>query len=56
MAEIKRDCFAFRVNGVGKPKCSALTDLYCKDGKCGFYKTMEQFKKENGESYEKYVK
>lgn len=56
MAEIKKDCFAFRVNGVGTMKCNALNDLYCKDGKCGFYKTREQFQKENGERYEKYVK
>ena len=34
---VKRDCFAYKVKGSNE-MCAALKALYCKDGKCGFYK------------------
>lgn len=40
---IETDCFAFDKE---KFECTALTDLYCKDKKCKFYKTREQLKEE----------
>lgn len=46
--EVKTDCFAycetcFAHNGtkVRKVDCSALRELYCKKGKCNFYKPKE---------------
>ena len=45
---IKTDCFAYRCED-GKEKCNALNRLYCKEGKCSFYKT----KKENCEGCKK---
>jgi hypothetical protein len=37
MAEIKRDCFAYREGRKG-PECSGLNALYCRTGKCRFYR------------------
>lgn len=37
MAEVKTDCFAHR-NGRKGAECSALNALYCRTGKCRFYK------------------
>lgn len=44
MAEPKKDCFAY-VEAAGGT-CNALRELYCKNGKCGFYKTKEQHEKD----------
>ena len=38
MSGIKEDCFAYKRNS-----CKALNDLYCKNGKCPFYKTKKRF-------------
>lgn len=36
---MNRDCFGFTLS-----KCTALTEMLCKDGRhCPFYKTKEQF-------------
>lgn len=39
---VKTDCFAYRPKGLTgngtTPNCDALTQLYCREGKCGFYK------------------
>jgi len=41
---IKEDCFAYRKE---KEECNALNELDCKnEGKCKFYKTREQLKRE----------
>lgn len=39
------DCFAAKLKG-GKEVCIALKEMYCKKGKCRFYKTKEQYLKE----------
>ena len=36
---IKEDCFAY----INKKECKALNDLYCKNEKCKFYMTKEQY-------------
>lgn len=37
--KMKKDCFAYKMK-----KCTALTEIVCKDGsECPFYKTREQF-------------
>ena len=38
---IKSDCFAFQSYGK-RVSCTALDDVYCKYGKCSFYKTKAQ--------------
>ena len=39
----KIDCFAYCHSAQGHADCRILTDLYCaKEGKCSFYKTVEQ--------------
>lgn len=35
---VKRDCFAFNAN---KSDCTALKQLYCRWGKCSFYKKQK---------------
>lgn len=35
---IKTDCFAYKKN---LNKCGALEILYCKDGDCRFYRTID---------------
>ena len=42
----KKDCFAYRVNEIGRERCDALNDLYCcfDTKKCPFYK-----QKKNGD-------
>lgn len=37
--EIKKDCFAYTETALGNPECSALTELFCKECKCSFYKS-----------------
>lgn len=39
--EVKTDCFAYRAGKVEEYACSALRELYCKKGKCNFYKPKE---------------
>ena len=41
---IKTDCFAYQSQ---KHSCSALKQLYCKKGKCAFYKPIEQKRQED---------
>lgn len=42
---IREDCFAYIKN---KNKCNALHELYCaKCDKCSFFKTREQYIKDN---------
>ena len=38
---VKRDCFAF-----GNRGCAVLTETLCACGKCGFYKTKEEQKRD----------
>ena len=38
---VKKDCFAFHKNG-----CAVLTETLCACGKCGFYKTKEEQKRD----------
>lgn len=46
---IKQDCFAYIENGkLCKEECNVLKKLYCKNEKCKFYKTMEQYLKDGG--------
>lgn len=40
---VKTDCFGYIKE---KEKCNALNELYCKKDICKFYKTREQFIKE----------
>mgnify|MGYP001054212655 CR=1 FL=1 len=40
--EVKKDCFAYRAEN-GKECCSALKYLFCRGGKCGFYKHKDHF-------------
>ena len=35
----RRDCFGYIENGKGHKKCYGLKNLYCKNGKCEFYRT-----------------
>ena len=39
---MKTDCFAYK----SKHKCWALNELVCKNRKCSFYKTKEQYEEE----------
>ncbi len=41
--EIKTDCFAFRTDrsDCNTAYCDALKELYCSNGKCGFYKKKQ---------------
>ena len=41
MRSVKKDCFAYRNNGVSE-YCNAIKGLYCRDGKCVFYKPKEK--------------
>ena len=47
---IKKDCFAYN----GKT-CKALDNTYCAMGKCKFYKTKEQAKKDEDKVFERLV-
>lgn len=39
MTKAKRDCFAYkRGSRYIPPECTALDELYCKEGECRFYK------------------
>lgn len=38
--EAKKDCFAYRKRG-NSEMCIALSGLYCKGGKCNFYRTKK---------------
>lgn len=42
---INYDCFAY-LSPTERIGCNALDKLYCKSGKCKFYKTLEQLSKE----------
>ena len=39
---VKKDCFGYR----GSYKCNALKQMFCKNGKCKFYKTTGQFERD----------
>lgn len=39
---IKKDCFAFLIKD-GKEQCNALRELYCKNEKCNFYMTRQEY-------------
>lgn len=44
MTKAKTDCFAYKPgqqNPRRKAECTALEKLYCKEGECRFYKSME---------------
>lgn len=43
MAEIKKDCFAYRENM--RHQCNALNQLYCAVEECPFYKNKEEYNK-----------
>lgn len=46
---MREDCFGYK-----KGKCNILTELVCKNGgKCSFYKTKEQFRKDAQRAEEK---
>lgn len=39
----KEDCFAYKyTKQIKKAQCTALKELYCKKGKCPFYKTQKE--------------
>ncbi len=42
MGGVKKDCFGYR----GSYKCNALKQMFCKNGKCKFYKTTGQFERD----------
>lgn len=42
----KKDCFAFREITETRCKCDALDMLYCREGKCSFYKNKDKYEKE----------
>lgn len=44
MGNAKSDCFAYTRKGSGET-CNALNALYCKTGKCRFYKAEKGEKK-----------
>lgn len=45
MAEVKRDCFAYRKTKKDE-QCNVLLKLYCREENCKFYKTEEQLNRE----------
>lgn len=47
---IKTNCFAFNKE---KFECTALTELYCENKNCKFYKTKEQLREEQKKAKEK---
>ncbi len=42
---MKRDCFAFEI-GKNRPNCNILSEMICQKRECSFYKTMEQYIKD----------
>lgn len=38
MAEVKKDCFAYKDLGNNQWTCTSLTKLFCKNEECKFYK------------------
>lgn len=44
--DVKKDCFAYKTKE-GHPMCNALNELYCKQEKCRFFKTREEYIKPN---------
>lgn len=45
MAEVKKDCFAYRKTERDE-QCNILLRLYCREENCKFYKTEEQLNQE----------
>lgn len=43
--KIKTDCFAYDGSKAGDYRCSALSELYCKNEKCSFYKPRSESRK-----------
>ena len=42
MEQVRTDCFAY-VKGYVLGECDALWELYCKRGKCKFYKNRDEY-------------
>jgi hypothetical protein len=46
--EAKTDCFAYEKGSFLDSRyelCNALNNLYCRNGKCKFYKNIDEYKK-----------
>lgn len=54
MAE-KVDCFAFTKTIRGTCGCAVLTKMFCANGECRFYKTIEQVEAERNRSKERHA-